>query len=191
MTNRIDIDQVWWRNVQKGEFYNIEREPKIEGGGGSLYIEIPSSMVESTLEFLGANAASLQDGNPIQITAKVLAEPTISGVIEFHTKKGNRMRIARQNRKQKNSLRHPAWTHSRGFPKAPDGLPNSSEVYAHYYPEGGLRIFILKSTSGEFFAGFTKGPRPQGIEADDPNIVLYPDNSRIPGGVYSVQQKES
>ncbi|OHQ62339.1 hypothetical protein HMPREF2657_08950 [Corynebacterium sp. HMSC072B08] len=189
MKNQIDIDQVWWRNVQMGEFYNIEREPKIEGGGGSLYIEIPSSMVNVTLEFLGANAASLQDGTPLQITAKVYEDPTISGVIEFHTKKGNRMRIARQNRKQKNSLRHPAWMHSRGFPKAPDGLPNLREAYAPYYPEGGLRIYILKSTSGEFFAGFTTGPRPPGMEPDDPNSVLYPDNSRMPGGVFSLPKE--
>lgn len=183
MRSEIIVDQIWWRNVQKGEFYNIEREPKIQGGGGSLYIEIPSSLVPDTLEFLECQPSELQDGEPIIINAYVLADTRESGQIEFRTKKGNRMRIARQNRKQPGTLRHPAWTRKYGFPEAPDHLATSRLDFDRYFPEGGLRIFIIKSRDGEYFAGFTKGPRPVNMSIDDPNAQLYPESSRIPGGL--------
>ena len=188
MIPEIYIEQVWWRNVRKGEFYNIEREPKLPGGGGSLYIEIPTSMVTSTLEFLGESPSKLQDGNPIQISARVLQNPSEIGLIEFHTKKGGRMRIARQNRRQKNTLRHPAWTAKNGFPQAPDGLRNDSADYARYFPEGGLRIFLVKSVEGNYYAGFTKGPRPEGLDPADPNSQLYPETD-VPGGVFSPRKE--
>ena len=57
MAQKLDIAQIWWRNVQPGEFYNIERYPQIAGGGGSLYIEIPRSLVERTLVFLDVDPA--------------------------------------------------------------------------------------------------------------------------------------
>lgn len=183
MRRDITVDQVWWRNVQKGEFYNIEREHKIDGGGGSLYIEIPSSLVEETLEFLERPRSDLQDGEPIIIDAFVFADPQKSAPIEFRTKKGNRMRIARQNRRQPGSLRHPAWTSEYGFPQAPDNLRANKADFVQYFPEGGLRIFIVKSIEGDYFAGFTKGPRPSGLPIDDPNSELYPSSSRIPGGL--------
>ena len=34
MSQQIDIESIWWRNVQPGEFYNIERYHQIRGGGG-------------------------------------------------------------------------------------------------------------------------------------------------------------
>lgn len=185
MEKRIKIDKVWWRNVQLGEFYNIERDPKLVSGGGSLYIEIPSSLVEDTLLFLGVPESWLGSNTPIKIHAASLNSPTEAGVIEFQSKNGGRMRIARQNRKQRNSIRHPAWTEEHGFPKAPDGLPNEREAYRSYFPDGGLRIYIIKSVEGEYFAGFTKGHRPEGLDKSDPNWDLYPESSRVPGGIIS------
>lgn len=183
MSQSIEVDQVWWRNVQKGEFYNIEREHKIEGGGGSLYIEIPASLVADTLEFLDRQPSELHDGEPIVINAHVFANPEESGLIEFRTKKGGRMRIARQNRRQPGSLRHPAWTSKYGFPVAPDNLSMNRSDFDKFFPEGGLRIFIVKSVQGDYYAGFTKGPRPEDLSPSDPNSVLYPESSRTPGGL--------
>ena len=183
MSRNIEVDQVWWRNVQKGEFYNIERGHALEGGGGSLYIEIPSSLVEGTLEFLGCEPSELRDGEPIVINAHVFANPEESGLIEFRTKKGKRMRIARQNRRRPGSLRHPAWTSKYGFPATPDDLNMSRSEFDMYFPEGGLRIFIVKSVQGEYYAGFTKGPRPEDLPLNDPNSALYPETSKTPGGL--------
>ncbi|MCG2621762.1 hypothetical protein LVY72_07500 [Arthrobacter sp. I2-34] len=182
MAQKLNIDRIWWRNVQPGEFYNIERHHQINGGGGSLYIEIPSSMVPATLDFLDATGANVDDLPVIKIEARVVGRPGESGPIEFHRKKGGRMRIARQNRRQPNSQRHPAWIAARGFPTAPDDV-GSTEDALTYFPKGGLRIYIAKTVEGEYYAGFTKGPRPDSIRSNNPMWDLYPPGSRPVGGV--------
>ena len=169
MSEKLNIDRIWWRNVQPGEFYNIERIHKIEGGGGSLYIEIPSSMVPITLDFLDASKANVDVLPVITIQAGVIGKP------------GSRMRIARQNRQQPNSQRHPAWTPARGFPTAPDNVRNKEEAFP-YFPQGGLRIYIAKTVEGDYYAGFTKGHRPTNLKPNDPMWNLYPQGN-IVGGV--------
>jgi hypothetical protein len=181
VTEKVVIDRIWWRNVQPGEFYNIERFHQIEGGGGSLYIEIPGSMVPDTLDFLDSAGLDVDALPVITIEAGVIGRPFLTGPIEFHRKKGGRMRIARQNRQQPNSQRHPAWTAGRGFPSAPNGVSSREEALP-YFPEGGLRIYIAKTVDGNYYAGFTVGPRPPHIKPDDPMCDLYPDGS-IVGGV--------
>jgi len=181
MTQKLTIDRIWWRNVQPGEFYNIERYHQIEGGGGSLYIEIPSSMVPATLDFLDVTGANVDSLPVITIEAGVVGHPGASGPIEFQRKKGSRMRIARQNRQQPNSQRHPAWTAARGFPSAPDDVRNKEEGLP-YFPDGGLRVYIAKSAEGDYYAGFTKGPRPAGMRPTDPMWDLYT-QGRVVGGV--------
>jgi hypothetical protein len=172
VAQRLEIERIWWRNVQPGEFYNIERYPKIEGGGGSLYIEIPQSLVEATLDFLDAAGTDVESLPVITIRAGVIGQPGVFGDIEFQRKSGGRMRIPRQNRQQTGSIRHPAWTRARGFPSAPDGVRNREEALP-YFPAGGLRIFIAKTFDGNYFAGHTKGPRPAGMTPNDPMWGLY------------------
>jgi hypothetical protein len=172
MTKKLEVDRIWWRNVQPGEFYNIERYHQIDGGGGSLYIEIPSSMVLTTLDFLGVSGTNVDSLPVITIQAGVIGQSGASGPIEFQRKAGGRMRIARQNRQQPNSQRHPAWTAARGFPTAPDDIRNKEEALP-YFPEGGLRVFIAKTVEGDYYAGFTMGPRPASMKPNDPMWGLY------------------
>lgn len=172
MAPKLNVDRIWWRNVQPGEFYNIERYHQIPGGGGSLYIEIPKSLVPATLDFLEATGANVNALPVITIQARVAGHPGLSGPIEFHRKEGGRMRIARQNRQQPGSQRHPAWTAERGFPTAPDSVGNRQEALP-YFPEGGLRIYIVKTVEGDFYAGFTQGPRPAGMKPNHPSWELY------------------
>jgi hypothetical protein len=172
MAKKLNIDRIWWRNVQPGEFYNIERHHQIQGGGGSLYIEIPSSIVPQTLDFLDATASNVEALPVITIEARVHGRPSESGPIEFHRKAGGRMRIARQNRQQPNSQRHPAWIATRGFPTAPDDVRDKEAALA-YFPDGGLRIFIAKTVDGDYYAGFRKGRRPAGMRPNDPMWNLY------------------
>lgn len=176
-----DTESIWWRNVQPGEFYNIERFYRISGGGGSLYIEIPSSIVPETLEFLGVSGSNVDDLPVVTIEAGVIGMPGKSGPIEFHRKTGGRMRIARQNRQQPNSQRHPAWTASNGFPSAPDGVQNKEEA-TQFFPNGGLRIYIAKTIEGSYYAGFNKGPRPPGMGRNDPAWEMY-EEGKVVGGV--------
>lgn len=181
MSQQIDIESIWWRNVQPGEFYNIERYHQIRGGGGSLYIEVPSSIVPETLEFLDVSGSNVDALPVITIEAGVIGLPGASGPIEFQRKTGGRMRIARQNRQQPNSQRHPAWTTARGFPSAPDDVQNKEEAMP-YFPEGGLRIFIAKAFDGSYYAGFNKGRRPAGMSRNDPAWEMY-EQGKVVGGV--------
>ncbi|CUJ84286.1 hypothetical protein PH7735_00360 [Shimia thalassica] len=181
MQGKLEIQSIWWRNVQPGEFYNIERHHQIDGGGGSLYIEIPASLVAETLDFLGVTAADAEAG-PIVVDASAVDDANVSGPIEFKSKAGGRLRIANQNRQAPNSLRHPAWTAARNFPSAPDTV-GSKEDALPFFPKGGLRIYIAKSNAGEYFAGFTSGYRPANMSRNSPMWDLYPDGNRPVGGV--------
>lgn len=179
MAQKLNVDRIWWRNVQPGEFYNIERPHRLaSGGGGSLYIEIPSSIVAKTLDFLDATGFNVEDLPVITIEAGVVGRPGESGPIEFQRKAGGRMRIARQNRQQPNSQRHPAWIAQRGFPTAPNDVRSKEEALP-YFPEGGLRIYIVKTVEGDYYAGFTKGPRPEDMRRNDPMWDLYPQGKAV------------
>lgn len=179
---KLNVDLIWWRNVQPGEFYNIERHHRLDsGGGGSLYIEVPSSMVPETLDFLDASGTDVDALPVITIQAGVVGRPGVSGPIEFQRKAGGRMRIARQNRRQPSSQRHPAWTAAHGFPTAPDDIRSREEALP-YFPEGGLRIYIAKTVEGDYYAGFTKGTRPSAMKRTDPVWDLYT-QGRVVGGV--------
>jgi hypothetical protein len=181
MADKYEIYCIWWRNVQPGEFYNIERFYRIEGGGGSLYIEIPSSLVPATLDFLDEASANVDLLPVISIEAGVIGKPGLNGLIVFQRKKGGRMRIANQNRQQPNSQRHPAWTAVNGFPTAPDNVRSKEEALL-YFPDGGLRVYIAKTLEGDYFAGFTMGPRPVDMKPNDPMWDLYPEGNAV-GGV--------
>ncbi|MCL1630146.1 hypothetical protein M3N55_15585 [Roseibaca sp. V10] len=179
---KLEIDRIWWRNVQLGEFYNIERHHQIEGGGGSLYIEVPSSIVPQTLDFLDVRDVDVDELPVIRIEAGVIGLPGVLGAIEFQKKKGSRMRIARQNRQAPSSERHPAWVAERGFPVAPDNIQNKEDARPHF-PHGGLRIYIAKTVDGDYFAGFTTGQRPLAMKPSDPMWDLFPEGNRPVGGV--------
>ncbi|MCC8408618.1 hypothetical protein LJ707_06735 [Mucilaginibacter sp. UR6-1] len=183
MATKLNIESIWWRNVQPGEFYNIERHHRIEGGGGSLYIEIPSSMVPQTLNFLDVTETDFNSMASLVIEAFVIGNPKISGPIEFRSKAGGRMRIANQNRRQPSSQRHPAWTSTLGFPRASDEVSNKNEAL-EFFPEGGLRIYIAKTVDGNYYAGFTKGHRPSNIKENNPMFELYSTNV---GGVINAK----
>jgi hypothetical protein len=178
MAEKLNVDRIWWRNLPLGEFYNIERHPRLEGGNGSLYIEIPTSLVPQTLDFLDVPSI---DDLPVTIQAGVAGQAGLSGPIEFHRKSGGRMRIARQNRQQANLQRHPAWTTAQGFPTAPDGIHDRNEALP-YFPEGGLRVYIVRTVEGHYFAGFTEGLRPGWLTPNDPAWDLYTQGKTV-GGV--------
>lgn len=173
MAQQLNVERIWWRKLQDGEFYNIERYPRLDsGGGGSLYIEIPKSIVPQTLDFLDAAGSDVNALPVITIMAGVIGQSGQSGPIEFHRKAGGRMRIARQNRQQPNSQRHPAWTSPRGFPSAPDNVRNKEEAIPHL-PEGGVRIYIAKTVEGQYYAGFAVGPRPAWMTQSHPLWEIY------------------
>ena len=190
MGKQIRIERIWWRNVPPGEFFNVERHPKVTTGGqGSLYFEIPESIVDDTLDFLGLSSLS---SLPYSINAWI-ADDMDSGVlapIEFRRKSASsqRMLIARQNRQMTGAQRHPAWERSKGFPTAPSSVRTKEDALP-YFPKGGLRIYIAKSFEGEYFAGFTTGKPPADMNQTDLEWDLYTQGKKV-GGVIDERQEE-
>jgi hypothetical protein len=90
------------------------------------------------------------------------------------------MRIARQNRQQPNSQRHPAWALP-DFPTAPNSVSNKAQALP-YFPQGGLRIYIAKTFGGDYYAGFKKGVRPANMKPNDPNWDLF--SNKVGGIIY-------
>lgn len=182
----LNIERIWWRNVRKGEFFNIERHPNVtKGGQGSLYIEVPESLTPKTLDFLGvSNIASLP--HTIQAGLADDMNSTISGPIEFRRKSHSspRMFIARQNRQMRGAERHPAWDRARGFPSAPDEIQTREEAES-YFPDGGLRVYIAKTSDGDYYAGFTTGRRPADMDEDDPAWDLFSQGSVVGDVIYA------
>lgn len=158
---------IWFRVLQKGEFFNIERGSGIvAGGGGSLYIEIPVSMTQETLDFFEEDMPRL-GGEGFTVSALPIGA-TDGAVfpITVMPKSNGRLRIANQNRQATPNRRHPAWSHEVGFPQAPDGVRNSDEAFA-YLPLGGVRVFVAKTDDDSFLAGFTQGEAPEDITPGD------------------------
>ena len=183
MAQKLNIDRIWWRNVQPGEFYNIERYPQIEGGGGSLYIEIPSSMVPSDAGLPGRDRR--QRGCTAGHHDRGRRSRSVrgsSGPIEFQRKKGSRNAHCASeppaDRTRSGTLPGRPPAASRPLPT----MSRNKEEALPYFPEGGLRIYIAKTVEGDYYAGFTKGPRPASMKPNHPMWDLYP-QGKIVGGV--------
>lgn len=177
------VDLVWWRQIQPGEFFNIERDPNlVQGGGGARYIEIPKSLVANTQKFLDV-VPTQDEPTEAVISAHVIGSPQVVGSLSFLRKAGGRMRIANQNRQATPDSRHPAWRAENGFPKAVDNVKSSEEAKA-FYPQGGLRIFIVRTTEFDYYAGFNKGFPPEHLAQDHWTRRLY---SRGAGGLFNAR----
>lgn len=152
------VSGIWVRSLPPNNFFNIERGPDAAppGGGGALYIEVPSSVVPSLLELLGLDAGStIPDELPINTS--VIGDPSETAPLTWRSKTGQRMRLF-QNRQSGPDVRHPAWRPERGFPVAPDDVA-SKEAAATYMPDG-LRVYVVRTGGDEFFAGFLAGDYP-------------------------------
>ena len=182
----IGIHSIWHRKVTPGDFFNIERRVGAgpSGGGGQLYIDVPESVRVGLFTMLDRQRPCLDSGNwpELSIDAKVLGNTSRSGAVTFeHIREGEtRYRIPHQNRQSPSGSRHPAWADGNGFPVASNDVDSTASAGAII--AGGLRIFIVRSLSGYYYAGFTQGtamppswPVGAGLE------VLF--SSQSPGGV--------
>jgi hypothetical protein len=165
------IVALWWRVLQKGEFFNIERalDAGPDGGGGSLYIEIPKTLAVKAAQFFEQDLALLgEDGFTVQ-AVPIGATDRVAYPIDIKLKSNNRLRIANQNRQANSSTRHPAWSEKAGFPVAPDSVQSTDEA-SEYFPSGGVRVFVGKVDDGTFIAGFTSGEAPPNVS---PTTALH------------------
>jgi len=179
------VSGVWVRNVPANNFLNIERHPSHGpvGGGGALYLEAPGSVVPALLELLGRDPAAGIEAR-FDIDTAVMGAPHISALLTWDSKSGHRMRLF-QNRQSDPDRRHPAWRAERGFPKAPDSVATTSD--AATYIADGLRVYVVRTAGGEYFAGFLVGGYPSDWPDDDTLRALFTGAGgvkRFAGGLY-------
>jgi hypothetical protein len=150
------IDSIWFRQVTDNDFLNIERHPSNGpiGGGGALYLEVPSRVAPKLIAMLG-QGGTVDVG--AKIDARAIGAPGMVAPLEFLPKSGNRLRLF-QNRQSGPTIRHPAWRPALGFPQASDNIRTTKQ--AHKVIGRGLSVFVVKTTSGDFYAGYVTGGFP-------------------------------
>ena len=181
------VRSVFWRKITRGDFFNIERarEAGPAGGGGQLYIDIPLGGGVSPEEFGNFISGVPLDADdskwaPYQTQAYSASLPLVDAPLTLTPRRGEnrRYRIANQNRQATGAQRHPAWSAERGFPKAPDNVLSPSDPRM---PDiSSLKIYIARTESGLFLAGFTDteampGGWPRGVGLE----VLFEPNASI------------
>jgi hypothetical protein len=169
------IDAIFYRDISAGDFFNIERGAGQgpAGGGGQTYIDIPHSIRNSLLSFLGVAPPVAGGQWPTEtITAAVVGSPNINAPLEFapRTQEANpRYKISRQARQVAGNQRHPAWTDAHGFPRAPNNV-GSRQAAQNHLPAG-TRIYLVRTTDDAYYAGHVRvtGAAPAGWP-DDPAL---------------------
>jgi hypothetical protein len=154
------VAAIWYRNVTEGDFFNIERSTAAgpRGGGGQLFIDIPTQVRRALFRFLRVPEPGNNRWPALRRDVRAIGAPDRQAALRFElNRKGEeRYRIPRQNRQISNSERHPAWTAPFGFPRAPDDVASHAEA-GRFLPRGGLRIFLVRTTDGHYYAGHTQG----------------------------------
>ena len=181
------VRSIFWRKVTPGDFFNIERSASAgpAGGGGQLYIDIPLGSGVSLQDFgnfVSEAPLDSDDSNwgTIEIQVYSVSVPVVTAPLTLTPRRGGnrRYRIANQNRQAAGGHRHPAWSASRGFPRAPDDVSSSAD--SRMPDLSFLKVFIARTDFGEFFAGFTNSDTmptswPQGTGLE----ILFERNAQV------------
>lgn len=181
------VRSLFWRKVTPGDFFNIERSASAgpTGGGGQLYIDIPLGSGISLQDFgnfvIDAPLDS-DDSNwsTIEIQVYSVSVPVKTAPLTLTPRRGGnrRYRIANQNRQATGGRRHPAWSASRGFPRAPDDVSSSAD--SRMPDLSFLKVFIARTDLSEFLAGYTNSDTmptswPQGAGLE----ILFERNAQV------------
>jgi DNA polymerase III delta prime subunit len=179
------VESIFIRQITPGDFWHIERGPATDAGGGSqTYIDIPlgegNSLLGPLWSFLDVQppARSTDRWPSGRIPVRVLGDPAAPPFeLSFDPRQGNnRYKISNQARQKPGSRRHPAWTAANGFPRAPNNVRSRAET--DRVDVSHLKIYVVKTTDGEYFAGFVNRadmpddwPKGMGLESlFDPRV---------------------
>jgi hypothetical protein len=183
MPGQLEIDELWSLKVTPSDLYNIERSwsDRPAKGGGHLYIQVPTSLVDPLLRFLRKTYPP--NGVPLILEVNNRAQPDLPvEPLEFWAKSEGRMRIARQNRHRHSRLR--AWTPEMGFPSL-EAYQDTTDATNLLNSIGGLHIYLARAADGTVWAGYTTG-RPSKEEAQLPFANILWGESR--GGYWRYEK---
>jgi 5-methylcytosine-specific restriction endonuclease McrA len=181
------VEAIYYRQVTHSDFKNIyliDRRPK---GGGQRYFEaagISNEKIASFCAYANKTVPSATEPTRMIYTLDAFAVgKAVHDNIEFSPRPNRNYRISRQNLE----YRHPAWLPKNGFPEPPkeaDGSysPNFGELIDN------LIIFIVRTTSHKYFAGFVDSASlpddwPHGVglepmfEGERRDVIFFKDHS--------------
>jgi hypothetical protein len=183
MHNHLEIDELWSLKINPSDLYNIERYlwDKPATGGGHLYIQVSSGLVNPLLTFLREEYPP--NGTPLILEVSNRAQPSLPvEPLEFWAKSEGRMRIARQNRHRHSRLR--AWTPEMGFPSLRE-TQDTADAVNLLSAIGGLHVYLARAADGTVWAGYTTG-FPSEAEEKLPFANILWGNSR--GGYWRYEK---
>lgn len=149
------IDAILFKKINSGDLWNIDRpRGSVAGGGGQTYINTAINADDLDVFMSGAISAvpkpsHIYGKKTYIINAKSIHDSHQSGEITFDPRSGRSdYAIVRQALHQN---RHPSWLNAfTGFPVINSGATSAATVTT----AGDLKIFILRTTTNEYYSGY-------------------------------------
>ncbi|GEB24832.1 AAA family ATPase [Brevibacterium aurantiacum] len=172
------IDSIWWLQINANDYLMTEWD-KPSGAKGQQHYDVPNadnlrSFFDCTSDYGAVEGADLTKN------VYSIGNPTHADPIPFFFRKGGRALIKLQNIYGNGHMRPFAWSHANNnWPKPSDPHTLTMEE-AEEITGRGLLIYVVKTTEGKFFAGFTHGKTPRSSFPDTLQ-KLIPSSTRISG----------
>lgn len=181
------IDAILFKKINNGDLWNIDRpRGSVAGGGGQTYINTAINADDLDVFMSGAisaipKASHIYSKKTYIINAKSIYDSNQSGEITFDPRSGRAdYAIVRQALHQN---RHPAWLNAyTGFPVINSGATSAATVTT----ASDLKIFILRTTTNEYYAGYVNSatrpidwpnlPEIERIFSEDSGIAFLEEN---------------
>ena len=156
MTN---VSELIFRQITPADFFNINKQPGAEEkGGGQSYIDVPVNHVDLPTWhsfFAGIEPTETQSGPLWNVEIHSLGELG-SQSVDIGQRRSASVNIRSQKLFSRASNRVFAWHPDKsGFPRAPADM-TSAEDPRVIELAAGLRIFIIKTIVGDYWAGWLR-----------------------------------
>lgn len=170
-----NVSHLIFRQITPADFFNINKQPGAEdGGGGQSYIDVPVSDVDLPTwhSFFDGIEPQEKTNGPLWKVELHSLGGLGSQKINIGQRRPASVNIRSQKLFSRASNRVFAWHPDRGgFPRAPTNM-SSAEDPRVIELAAGVRIFVLKTVGGEYWAGWLKTEEIERMSAIDPRFEV-------------------
>ena len=183
-SNSTHAIQLIFRRLTPADYYNINKpQGSHTTGGGQSYIDIPTGFVslDDWRTFFDGLKAKNTPSGPLW-TVKIRSPGRLSSqTVEIGQRRTSTVNIRRQKLYSQRSNRIAAWHPTNGFPKPPNDVTSAEDARIKSQTKG-LIVYLMRSDSGTYWAGWTTTHAIKAIVATDPRFsraTQYPAGSII------------
>lgn len=170
MTNVLELI---FRQITPADFFNINKQPGAEErGGGQSYIDVPVKSVDLPTwhSFFDGIEPEAKNNGPLWTVDVNSLGGLGSQVISIGQRRDASVSIRSQKIFSRSGNRVFAWHPDHGdFPRAPVDMSTAEDPRVIELTAG-VRIFILKTEDGEYWAGWFKTEEIERLSAIDPRF---------------------